>query len=116
MSMTLKQIGDDVRKRLAAAQANGTLPRTPRYDVRVTSKTGAVNVTINGYEDLIPGVENREPGDLKRWATEGYGAQLLAGTDGIVGRQRFTPALGGETKFGPCIVVTGTTVRHETNA
>jgi hypothetical protein len=127
-TLTLKAVGDDIRARLRKAQASGYLPgRQPgdhyghvRYDVRVSSsrKTGpAVNITINGYEWLIPGL-GKEDDASKRWRATA-GAELLGKVDEVAARERFTPEdgsakLGGVTKFGVCIVsVTATTTSRE---
>jgi hypothetical protein len=128
--LTLKKIGDDVRARLRKAQASGYLPfREPgtdtygrvSYDVRISnSKSGPkVNVTINGYEWLIPDL--KADGAFRRWAADD-GAQLIAKVDEVAARERFSSEdgsvkLGGETKLGTCIVsvrMTGVThVSHD---
>ena len=77
-----------------------------------------VNITIGWFEWLIPG--DPDSAALKRWG-DTEGAKLIAAVDEVAARERFASAdgsvkLGGETKFGPYIKITATTVRHETNA
>jgi hypothetical protein len=114
--LTLKKVGDDIRTRLKNAELNGQIPSREqgdgygwiRYDVRVSSaKAGPkVNITINGYEWLIP--DRAEAGALARWR-DTDGAALIAAVDKVAARERFSAVdssvtLGGETKFGICIV------------
>ncbi len=121
---TLKQVGDAVRKRLAAARSAGTLPDA-RYNVRVSNsrKNGAaVNITIEGHERLILAYARFCGGQVESLADvadeffsewrEAEGEALIAKVDAIAGRDKYEPALGGVTKFGTLLIsarVTGWT-------
>lgn len=125
MSMTLKKVGDDIRDRLDAAQANGVLPYREadgygyvRYDVRVSNskkKGPAVNIVINGYEFLIP--DRQEDGAFKHWR-DNEGAFLIAAVDKVAARDRYkaedgSAVLCGITKLGICVIsVTHTGTTH----
>lgn len=127
---TLKQVGDGIRKALKLAEDHGTIPgRDPqpgsygqvRYEVRVSNgrKSGpAVNIKITGYEWLILaharfcgeplGIHPETMADVApefigEWR-EAEGDTLIAKVDEIAGRDKYGAPIGGETKFGICII------------
>ena len=115
--MTVKQLGDRIRKNLADAQKNGVIPRGVRCEVRATntSRTGpAVNITVTGVEELIPGYPDPDlmAANAGGWMKAGGGAKLLDFVDKI--RNAFNPdppVYGGTAKFGRVFLsarVTGT--------
>jgi hypothetical protein len=105
---TVKQLGDQIRRDLAAAQEAGTLPRDVgefgqvEYSVRASQpKAGPkVTVTVTGVEPLLPNYPHPSDDDVKTWlATDG--AALLAKVERI--RRYYNPdppTYSGETKFG----------------
>lgn len=104
---TVKQLGDRIRKDLAAAAVAGLLDRAGdyshvRYEVRASNpKAGPkVTVKVSGVEHLIPGYPNLTPEAVREWK-QGPGAELLAKVEEI--RNRYNPnppAYAGDTEFG----------------
>jgi hypothetical protein len=109
--VTIKQLGEAIRKDLKTAQTIGRLPRELRFTVRATKGRGRpnVNVTIDGVGSLIP--EPRAD-NVDAWMAAS-GQDLQASVEHI--RNRYNPpepVYGGETKFGPIFLsatIIGTT-------
>jgi hypothetical protein len=109
--MTVKELGDAIRKNLKQAQAAGNLPRELRFRVRATRAKGRpnVNVTIEGVESLIP--EPREE-NIDAWMAVN-GRDLKEWVERI--RNAYNPdppVYGGQTEYGPIFLsatVTGVT-------
>lgn len=97
--MTIKQLGDQLRKDLTAAQGRGDLPAGLRFYVRASTKGGPkVTVTVDGGGRFIPEPKSKETTDA--WLA-GEGASILRAVDRI--RNAYNPdppVYGGETKWG----------------
>jgi hypothetical protein len=109
--MTVKQLGDAIRKNLKQAQAAGNLPKDLRFRVRAAMSKGRpkVDVTIEGAGELVP--EPREE-NVNAWLA-GEGLRISTWVERI--RSAYNtdpPAYDGKTEFGPIFLsatVTGVT-------
>jgi len=127
--MTLKKVGDDIRKRILAAQKAeklGGMEADTRYEiprveyaVRVSNsktKGPSVNITINRYDWMIPDLAT-DDGAVKRWA-DTDGAALIAEVDRIAARDTYkygpsgASVLGGVTELGLIVRAYATGVTH----